>query len=110
VDQGLPDFLFALQGPLLNVAVGVVLSFIQEYIPAFCGLDPKAKRLVTGALCLAIPLLACLVSTLLGYQINSLEYGWWPAIVAGAIAFSSATLAHTRKLLASAVAAPGRWQ
>jgi LytS/YehU family sensor histidine kinase len=94
----LPGFLQALQGPLLNVAVGVVLSFVEEYIPAFCTLSSQAKRLITGALCMVIPLLACLSSTLLGYQVNDLRYGWWPAVVAGAIAFSGATLAHTRRL------------
>jgi hypothetical protein len=94
----LPDFLYALQGPLLNVAVGVVLSFAEEYIKPFLGLSSQAKRLITGALCLVIPLLACLASTLLGYQISDLQSGWWPAAVAGLIAFSGATLAHTRFL------------
>lgn len=94
----LPNFLYALQGPLLNVAVGVVLSFVEEYIPAFLSLSSQAKRLITGALCLVIPLLACLTSTLLGYQVSDLQWGWWPAVVAGCLAFSSATLVHTRKL------------
>lgn len=90
--------LLALQGPWINAAVGVVLSFVAEYIPAFCLLSPKAKRLITGLLCLLIPLLACLIAVLMGYQPNVLEATWWPAFVAGAIAFGSATLAHTRLL------------
>jgi hypothetical protein len=92
-----PDFLLALQGPLLNVAVGLVLSFAVGYVPAFLSLSPKSKRLATGLLSLAIPMLAWLVASLAGFQ----AWGsFWPALVAGATAFAAATGLHTRWLSA----------
>jgi hypothetical protein len=95
VRMSLAAFLLALQGPLLNAAVGVALFYLEEYLPWFCALAPKPKRLVTGALSLAIPVLSCVLAMALGYQqIDSL----WPAVVVGAAAFGVATMVHTQKL------------
>jgi hypothetical protein len=92
-----PDFLLALQGPALNVAVGLALSFAAGYVPWFLALSPKSKRLATGLLSLVIPMLAWLVASLAGFQ----AWGsWWPAAVSGATAFAAATGLHTRWLSA----------
>lgn len=79
-----------------SAAVGIVLSYIAEYIPKYDALDKKGKRLVFFGVCLTIPLAA----SLLGSLTAGWGWGWnavyWPAIVSGFAAFAAGTLAHTR--------------
>ena len=93
------DFLVNLRGPGINIAVGILVYVLVEYWTGFEALAPKAKRLVVLALCMVIPLLATLASVVsLGTPIADWPNTWWPAIVAGAAAFSASTVAHTRDL------------
>lgn len=93
-----PAFLLALQGPLLNAAVGLIVSWGVENVPWFCRLTGQQKRLAIGLLSLIIPLAACALAVAGGYQPADWEASWWPALVAGFTAFVAATMAHVRKL------------
>lgn len=92
------QLLLGLQGPLLNAAVGLLITFGIEYVPWFCALSQQHKRLAVGGLSLCLPLAACAVAVVLGYQPNDIDRSWFPAITAGFAAFASATIAHTRAL------------
>ena len=88
-----------LRGPGINTAIGVLLFFAVEWWPAFETLAPRMKRMAVLILCMVIPLLATLASVVsLGLPLGDWSGTWWPAIVAGAAAFSASTVAHTRKL------------
>ena len=78
--------------------VGVVVSWLVEYIPGFDGLDPKWKRLVFLGLCFIVPLAAAGLAILTTGAPLSWELTFWPAVLAGGIAFGGGTVAHTRKL------------
>jgi hypothetical protein len=54
--------------------------------------------LVFLGLCLAVPLLASALGVLTCEWPFSWSGTFWPAIVAGGVAFGSGTLVHTRKL------------
>jgi hypothetical protein len=95
--MSLAAFLLALQNTLLNTAVGVIIFFLEEYTPWFAALDAKAKRLLTGAFSLAIPIAACALAVALGYQPGVIDT-WWTAFVSGFVAFGVATMVHTTKL------------
>jgi len=93
------QFLEFLRGPGINAAVGVLVFFLADNWPQFEMLAPRLKRLVVLALCLVVPLLATLLSVAtLGLPVGDWPLTWWPALVAGAAAFSAATVAHTSKL------------
>jgi len=92
------DFLRFLMGEGAKVAVGVVLSWLVELWPEYQSLGARWKRLVFAALCFGVPLCAALLMALFGYAAPSWENLFWPAIVAGFLAFSGGTIAHTRKL------------
>lgn len=93
------DFLKFLSEPNgIAAAVGVVLSFVTEYIPKFEPLAPKWKRLVFLGICLVIPLLAAGLGILTADWPASWEKTFWPAILAAGIAFGGGTVAHVRKL------------
>jgi len=93
------DFLGYLSSPNgIAVAVGIAISWLAEYIPGFKELLPKWKRLVVLGVNLAIPLLAATLGVLTAGWPASWEGTFWPAIVAGALAFGSSTLAHIRLL------------
>ena len=92
------EFVKSLQGTGLGAAVGVVLSYVIEWWKGYANLTPEAKRLVFLAICLAIPLAATGVGILSCGQPASFMETWWPALVAGLVAFSAGTVAHTRKL------------
>ena len=82
----------------IAAAVGVALSFVAEYIPAYDALAAKWKRLVFGGACFIIPLGAAgLGIATAGYPV-SWELTFWPAVLAGGIAFGGGTFAHVRKL------------
>jgi hypothetical protein len=95
--MSLATFLLALQNTLLNTAVGVVLFYLEEYMPWFAALEAKPKRLLTGAFSLVIPMAACALAVALGYQPGVLDT-WWTAFVSGFVAFGVATMVHTTKL------------
>jgi len=94
------DFLRYAAGPGIGVIVGVILSFLIEYIPPYCQLDSKGKRLVFFALCLCVPLLATLAAVATGEwgAWGDLRGTWWPALTSGVLAGGVGTLVHTRKL------------
>jgi len=82
----------------IAAAVGVVLSFVAEYIPKYENLAPKMKRLVFLGICLVVPLLAAVLGILTVDWALSWEDTFWPALLAAAIAFGGGTVAHVRKL------------
>lgn len=85
-------------GPLVAAIVGVLLSWVVEWVPKYEGFAPKAKRLVFSALCMAVPLLAAALRGALGYVEWSFDPLFWHAIWAGAAAGFAGNLVHTRKL------------
>jgi len=94
------EFLAYAAGPGVNVIVGIILSVIVEYLPAYGDLEAKWKRLGMAGLCLIVPALATVAAVATG------EWGawgdwpttWWPVLLAAFAAFSGATVAHVRKL------------
>lgn len=76
------------------VVVGVLLSFGVEYIPGFVAVPSKWKRLVFLGVSLVVPLAAAA----LGILTDGWAPGWnetfWPAILAGVLAFTSGQLRH----------------
>jgi len=90
--------LLNLQGPWINAAVGILLSFVAERWPAYAALPPKDKRLLMLVACLLIPGLAALTAIAGGYQSPGWDATTWPALFAGLLSFSATTIAHTRKL------------
>ena len=93
------DFLVGMRGPGVNVAVGVLVFYLADAWPSFETLAPRVKRMLVLILCMVIPLLATLASVAtLGLPLGDWANTWWPAIVAGAAAFSASTVAHTQKL------------
>ena len=92
------DFLIFLQGPGISVVVGVVLSFVVEYWPAYEALEAKWKRLVFFGLCLFVPVLGGILSCVSNLAAWADFAGhWWPVLVAGWGAFFSGSMAHLRK-------------
>lgn len=92
------EFLVWLQSEGINAVVGFFLSYVVEYWPQFGELDPKWQRLVFLWLCFVVPLVGAGLSIAFGYQVASWEETFWPAILAGGLAFGAGTVAHTRKL------------
>ena len=93
------DFLAFLQGPGINVAVGIAISFLVEYWSGYDGLTPKVKRLVMLGLCFIIPVVAKVTELgFFGGIWGDFPLTWWPIIVAAFSAFTGSQAAHTRKL------------
>ena len=93
------DFLAYLSQPNgITAAVGVLLSVILEYWPQFDALAPKYKRLAFFVLSLAVPIAAAALGVLTADWPAGFEATFWPALVAGFVAFASGTVAHARKL------------
>ena len=94
------DFLKLIADPDgIALIVGFALSFLVEYIPAYNELLPKWKRLVMFGICEAVALAGAGLAIATGlHETVSWAGVWWPAIVAGILAFASSTVAHTRKL------------
>ena len=82
----------------IPIIVGVLLSWILEYVPSFENLEPRYKRLVVLGLSMVVPLSAAGLGVLTAGWPGTWDLTWWPAIVAGALAFGSGTVAHARKL------------
>ena len=82
----------------IAAAVGVLLSGVVEYIPQYDTLAPKWKRLVFFGFCFVVPLVAAGLGILTCGWSLTWETTFWPAVLAGGIAFGGGTVAHTRKL------------
>lgn len=78
--------------------IGVVLSFVLDWYPAFEDAHPRVKRLTVMGLCLVVPLACATLLWLGGYRELSWENLYWPATRAGGLAFFSSQLAHVRDL------------
>lgn len=85
-------------GPGVAAVVGILLSFIVEYVPQYQALAPKQKRLVFLGLSLAVPVVAATLRGLWGYVAWGWESQYWPALWAGGVAFTSGTVTHVRRL------------
>lgn len=93
------EFLTYAAGPGVNTVVGVLLSEkVTDYLPGFAALGSRWKRAVFFLLCLAVPLLASVLGVVTAGWPGTWVATYWPALVAGGVAFGSGTLAHTRKL------------
>lgn len=92
------EFVKGLQGSGLSAAVGVVLSYVIEWWKGYADLSAAGKRLVFLAICLVLPLSAVGVGILSCGQSPAFTETWWPALVAGFVAFGTGTAVHTRKL------------
>lgn len=84
----------------VSAIVGVLLSEVATYLPGFTGLLPKWKRVAFCLLCMLVPILAALLGVATAGWPATWEATFWPALVAGGVAFGSGTLVHTRKLKA----------
>jgi len=82
----------------ISVIVGVIFSVLIEYVPGFGELDPKLKRAVFFGACLVVPVGAALLGCLTDGWLWSFGQTFWPAIVAGVVAFGAGTMAHLPRL------------
>lgn len=96
--MSLAEFLAYISGPGVAIAVGLILSYIISYVPAYAYLEPKFKRLAFLALCLLLPIGGALLRVAFGYVAFTIDPLLWRAIVAGAAAFTGGTLLHTKDL------------
>ena len=93
------EFLAYLVSPNgIAAAVGVVLSFVVEYVPGYEPLAGKWKRIIFGGVCFAVPLLAAVLGIFTASWSASWAETFWPVVQAAAIAFAGGTFAHVRKL------------
>lgn len=93
------EFLDYLRGPGVSATVGVLLSFVVEYWEQYNDLVPKYKRLVVAGLCFVVPVVATALSCASGIMVwGDWHQTWWPALVAGFVAFTGSQMAHMRKL------------
>ena len=99
------DWIMGLQGPALEAAVGVVLSYIVELWKGWAKLTDVAKRLVFLGVCLVIPLAAAGVGVTSCGQPATFET-FWLAFLAGIAAFGTGTVMHTRILAKPRKSAP----
>ena len=97
--MGWEEFLNYMTGPGVAAIVGFLLSFLVEMWPAYVDFESRIKRLVFMALCFVVPVLGTVgkcVSELVLW--NDWEGAWWPALVAGALAYGAGQISHLRKL------------
>lgn len=87
----------------LAVIVGVVLlEVVGVYLPGFAALESRWKRVAFCFLCMLVPVLASVLGVLTAGWPGTWVATYWPALVAGAVAFGSGTLAHTRRMTGKA--------
>lgn len=90
----LPQFLDALTDPSgLAIALGMIFSWLVEYVPAWGTLAPKYKRPAFAFLCVLVPVLARAVQINLGLDVNNFDR-WWEAAYTGAVLFMSGSLSY----------------
>lgn len=93
------EFLFYLSAPSgVSVVVGLLVSWLIEYVPQFEQLAARWKRLVFLGFSLLVPLAAAGLGVLSAGWPTGWDATWWPALVAGVLAFGSGTALHARKL------------
>lgn len=101
-DNGdIPTFdiwLKAASGPLVPGIVGILLSIVVEYWPAYDKWHPKWKRLTFFGFCLVTPVVAAVLRGALGYVPWSFDPLIWHAIWNGFAAMGVGTVAHTPRL------------
>jgi len=85
-------------GPLVSAIVGVALSFVVEWWPAYQTWPARWKRLTFFCLSLVLPVGAACLRAALGYVAWSFDPLVWHAIWYGVMAGGAGTLAHIRKL------------
>lgn len=88
------EFLRYAAGDGVSIIVGVVLSQVAEYIPAYQALEAKPKALAFIGACFVIPLLAATLLGACGYEPWSFDPLFWQAIIAGFVASGVGTLTH----------------
>jgi hypothetical protein len=93
------NFLLLLSTPTaIPIVLGAVMSVVAEYVPGWGAMDARWKRAIFFGVSLAIPVLAAVLGVwTLGWSPSWAET-FWPAIVAGFVAFGSGTLAHLPRL------------
>lgn len=93
------QFLVLLSTPsAIPLILGALMSVIAEFVPGWADLDAKWKRAIFFATSIAIPVLAAALGVLtLGWPASWAET-FWPAIMAGFVAFGSGTVAHLPRL------------
>jgi hypothetical protein len=96
--MGWDEFLRYANGPGVSVLVGALISELANYVPDFASLSPRGKRAVFFLACLAIPLSASLLGVATAGWPADWSATFWPALVAGFVAFASGTAVHLRKL------------
>lgn len=88
--MSLTEFLLWCRTPSgINATIGVVLSFVLEWWPAYTEQEPRVKRLVALALCCAVPLAATIASD------DWSQTGVWEALGAAFTAFTASQAVHT---------------
>ena len=93
------EFLDSMTHSGINAAVGVVISMIVEYWPAYSTFEPKAKRLVFFGLCFTVPIAGLVLGLATGvYQFVDFPSTIFPILAAGSAAAFSGTVVHTRLL------------
>ena len=99
MDLSWEGFLRLLSTPnVIAAIVGILASFAAEYIPGFDALAPKWKRVAFFLLSFVVPVGGALLGVLTLDWPMTWEPTFWPAFVAGWVAFAGGTIAHTRKL------------
>ena len=96
------EFLRYAAGPGVAAIVGLLLSETANYLPGFDALAERLKRIVFCLLCMIVPTLASVLGVWTAGWPSTWPATYWPALVAGAVAFGSGTLAHTRKMTGKA--------
>lgn len=93
------EFLAYLSQPNgIAVGVGIIWSVLVEYWPWFGTLEAKWKRAFFLGTSLVVPLFAALLGALTADWGWGFEATFWPALVAGFLAFASGTVAHIREM------------
>ena len=88
MDISFKEFLAWAQDPGISVVAGVFTSIIAEYIPRFDKLEKKWKMPIVLAFNVGIPLTAAGAGVAMGYQALDFDATFWPALVAGVLAFA----------------------
>jgi len=98
-DEAIPTFdswLESASGPLVSVIVGILLSWLVEWWPAYASWPSRQKRVVFIVLCLAVPVGAACLRAALGYVAWSFDPLVWYALWAGFAAAGAGTAVHAR--------------
>lgn len=91
-----PQALLAwLAGPGINIVAGGGISLLVEFKAQwYQNLPSFWKRYIFLVFCLIVPVLATVVSCMAGYKPWNFADVFFPAIVAGGMAFASGTSVH----------------